>query len=119
MKTPLFLNAEPGQTKPIQRNAKLGTVALVGVLGLFGLALWDWSGLDIAVAQWSFDPLNRQFMWRSHWLLTTVLHTAIKNALWLLVAYVLFAAVAPTQWRSRLPALGKLPRSSATARNSR
>lgn len=80
------------------------------LLGLLLIAAWELSAWDVPLAALSFNTVTQAFEWRQHWLLTTVLHSAIKNVLICAVLYVVVATVLPQQWRPKLPVFGKLPR---------
>jgi membrane-associated PAP2 superfamily phosphatase len=81
---------------------------LLGGLFIMG---WEISALDVPLAALSFNAATQTFEWRDHWLLTTVLHSAIKNVLVCAVLYVLLATVLPASLRSKLPVFGARARS--------
>ncbi len=58
-------------------RARTGFLALALLLVLIA---WDASGLDMALARWVGGPDG--FALRNHWLLTRVLHDAVKMSAW-------------------------------------
>lgn len=63
----------------------LSTPRLAAITAFMTLALllWDFGGLDLALAQWVGGPAG--FSLQHHWLLTQVMHDGARRAAWLLL----------------------------------
>ena len=82
---------------------QLSTRHLAGISAftLLAIALWDSSGLDLALAHAVGDLHG--FAWREHWLLTDVLHTGAKSLAWLLIVALSLAVAWPVGVWQQLP----------------
>lgn len=70
--------------------------------------LWDWAGADLAVMQLIGGP--RGFALRDQWLLSRVLHDAVRQAAVLFYLLIGVWAAWPTRWQRGPAALWTLPR---------
>lgn len=68
---------------------------------LTALLLWDASGLDMALARWAGGPEG--FPLRNHWLLTRVLHDAVKALAWAFTLLLCLGVVWPRGPLQALP----------------
>lgn len=70
--------------------------------------LWDWAGADLAVMQLIGGP--RGFALRDQWLLSRVLHDAVRQAAVLFYLLIWVWAAWPARWQRGPAALWTLPR---------
>ena len=76
-------------------------LAAISAATLVAVNLWDYSGLDLALARVMGNVQG--FALRDHWLLTRVFHTGAKSLAWLLVVVLCLTAIWPVGWLQRLP----------------
>ena len=76
-------------------------LAWFSTLALLAISLWDFSGLDLALARTVGDLHG--FALREHWLLTDVLHTGAKALAWLLIVALSLAVAWPVGVLQQLP----------------
>ena len=82
---PLTTSAALDAAAQATHSAQRSTVALGAMVALIGLALlglWDASGLDLPLARLFGDVGG--FDWRNQWWMTRVLHDGARNASWAL-----------------------------------
>ena len=65
---------------PLLSTRRLATITAFMTLALL---LWDFGGLDLALARWVGGPTG--FALQDHWLLTQVMHDGARRAAWLLL----------------------------------
>ena len=70
--------------------------------------LWDWAGADLAVMQLIGSPSG--FALRDQWLLSRVLHDAVRQAAVLFYLLIWVWAAWPVRWQRGPAALWTLPR---------
>jgi membrane-associated PAP2 superfamily phosphatase len=86
---------------------RAGAVALVAS-GLLILGLAQFSNLDLALADRSFDTALRQFMWRNDWFADVFMHRWLKVPLSVFGLALVLAALIDAVWRlPRLDAAGR------------
>ena len=77
----------------MHRLASSHPAALATALGLLGLMIWDYMGLDLALAQLVATPTG--FPWRDHGFLTRVMHDGARTLAGLLVGVLVIVVVFP------------------------
>jgi len=80
---------------------RVSSFGLATLAALFGLLLWDASGMDLPLA-FAFGAADG-FALRHHWFLVQVLHEGAKTVTWLFVVFLCIAVVWPVRPLTALP----------------